>query len=106
MKIYQFKSAVAEKGDKARLHCGVIAQEVIKAFKEEGLDPMYCICAVALAVNDIAPEQVLIDHDIKGPDKFEHADAGRHLYDAVQMYFPEYLPSAGLDLSMSQNSDA
>ena len=67
---------------------------------------MYCIYAVALAVNDIAPEQVLIDHDIKGPDKFEHADAGRHLYDAVQMYFPEYLPSAGMDLSMSQNSDA
>ena len=39
MKIYQFKSALAEKGDKARLHCGVIAQEVIKVFKEEGLDP-------------------------------------------------------------------
>jgi hypothetical protein len=31
---------------------------------------MYCIYAVALAVNDIAPEQVLIDHNIKGPDKF------------------------------------
>ena len=67
---------------------------------------MYCIYAVALAVNDIAPEQVLIDHDIKGPDKFAHADAGRHLYHAVEMNFPEYLPSAGMDLSVSQNSDA
>ena len=66
---------------------------------------MYCIYAVALAVNDIAPEQVLIDANIKGPDKFEHDDAGRHLYEAVQMYFPEYLPSAGMDLSMSQNSE-
>ena len=66
---------------------------------------MYCIYAVALAVNDIAPEQVLIDHDIKGPDKFEHDDAGRHLYEAVRQNFPEYLPSDGMDLSMSQNSD-
>ena len=52
-----------------------------------------------------APEQVLIDHNIKGPDKFEHHDAGRHLYEAVRQNFPEYLPSAGMDLSMSQNSE-
>ena len=82
-----------------------LAQDLDAKYKEEGLDPMYCIYAVALAVNDIAPEQVLIDADIKGPDKFEHDDAGRHLYEAVRQNFPEYLLSAGVDLSMSQNSD-
>ena len=85
-----------------------LAQDLDAKYKEEGLcrlDPMYCIYAVALAVNDIAPEQVLIDANIKGPDKFEHDDAGRHLYEAVRQNFPEYLPSAGVDLSMSQNSE-
>lgn len=43
--------------------------------------------------------------NIKGPDKFEHDDAGRHLYEAVRQNFPEYLPSAGMDLSLSQHSD-
>ena len=61
-----------------------LAQDLDAKYKEEGLDPAYCIYAVALAVNDIAPEQVLIDHDIKGPDKFEHADAGRHPHPARQ----------------------
>ena len=39
MKIYQLKSALKQKGDKARLHCGVIAQDVIEIFKSENLDP-------------------------------------------------------------------
>ena len=60
-----------------------LAQDLDAQYKEAGLDPMFSIYAVALAVNDIAPEQVLIDHNIKGPDMFEHRDAGRHLYDAV-----------------------
>ena len=37
-KKYRWKTAVAEKGDSARVHSGVIAQEVQSAFKEEGLD--------------------------------------------------------------------
>ena len=77
-----------------------------KKIKTKVFKPEFSVYAVALAVNDIAPEQVLIDHDIKGPDMFEHLDAGRHLYEAVRQNFPEYLPSAGMDLSMSQNSDA
>lgn len=36
---YQFKDAIAEKGDKARLHFGVIAQEVEAAFQRRGLTP-------------------------------------------------------------------
>ena len=38
-KIFKFKSAVTAKGDNARLHFGVLAQNVETAFKNEGLDP-------------------------------------------------------------------
>ncbi len=36
---FRFSSAVAEKGDNARIHFGVIAQHVKAAFEAEGLDP-------------------------------------------------------------------
>ena len=39
VKKFKFNDAVAEKGDKARIHVGVIAQEVRDAFIAEGLDP-------------------------------------------------------------------
>ena len=35
---FRFKDAVAKKGDAARIHVGVIAQEVKQAFEAEGLD--------------------------------------------------------------------
>jgi hypothetical protein len=35
---FKFKHAVANKGDEARIHVGVIAQDVQSAFAEEGLD--------------------------------------------------------------------
>lgn len=37
-RVFQFKDAVEKKGADARLHVGVIAQQVIEAFKSEGLD--------------------------------------------------------------------
>jgi Chaperone of endosialidase len=40
VKKFRFKDAVAAKGDDARIHVGVIAQEVMAAFQAEGLDPM------------------------------------------------------------------
>ena len=40
VKKYRWKDAVARKGDGARIHVGVIAQEVMAAFEDEGLDPM------------------------------------------------------------------
>jgi hypothetical protein len=40
VKKFRFKDAVAAKGDGARIHVGVIAQEVMAAFQAEGLDPM------------------------------------------------------------------
>lgn len=38
IKKYRFKDAVAIKGDAARVHIGVLAQDVVKAFSDEGLD--------------------------------------------------------------------
>jgi hypothetical protein len=39
VKKYRFKDAVQAKGDDARIHVGVIAQDVADAFIQEGLDP-------------------------------------------------------------------
>lgn len=39
MKAYRFKSAVEKKSDDARIHFGVIAQQVAEAFRAEDLDP-------------------------------------------------------------------
>ena len=36
---FKFKDAVEKKGDAARIHIGVIAQEIKSAFEDEGLDP-------------------------------------------------------------------
>ena len=40
IKKFRFKDAVRLKGDNARIHVGVIAQEVVSAFQAEGLDAM------------------------------------------------------------------
>ena len=37
-RVFQFKDAVEKKGSYARLHVGVIAQQVVRAFESEGLD--------------------------------------------------------------------
>lgn len=46
MRSFRFKDAVAKKGDAARTHFGVMAQQVAQAFVAEGLDPhkysMFC----------------------------------------------------------------
>jgi hypothetical protein len=39
IKSFKFKDAVVEKGDKARIHFGVMAQQVAEAFKIVGLNP-------------------------------------------------------------------
>lgn len=39
IKKFRFKDSVETKGDSARIHVGVIAQEVKGAFEQEGLDP-------------------------------------------------------------------
>lgn len=39
LKKYRMRDAVAKKGDTARWHFGIIAQELAAAFEAEGLDP-------------------------------------------------------------------
>jgi hypothetical protein len=39
LRSYKFNDSVAVKGDAARRHFGVVAQDVMAAFREEGLDP-------------------------------------------------------------------
>ncbi len=39
-KLYKWKEAKEAKGDKARLHTGVIAQQIKKAFDEQGIDAL------------------------------------------------------------------
>jgi len=47
LKKYRLKQAVQEKGENARYHFGIVAQELQAAFEAEGLDPMkYGIIAV------------------------------------------------------------
>lgn len=41
VRAFKFNDAVEKKGDDARIHVGVIAQEVMAAFQAEGLDPMH-----------------------------------------------------------------
>ena len=46
LKKYRWKSAVETKGDDARIHFGIIAQDLKQAFESEGLDAhrygMFC----------------------------------------------------------------
>lgn len=58
VKKFRFKDAVQAKGDAARIHVGVIAQEVVAAFAAEGLDPMrYAI----ICYDEWAAEEAVLD---------------------------------------------
>ena len=66
VKKFRFKDAVQAKGNAARIHVGVIAQEVISAFQAEGLDPMrYAI--VCYDEWDAADEIVSEDGSVISP---------------------------------------
>ena len=39
LKKFRWKEAVQQKGENARIHFGIIAQDLIAAFQSEGLDP-------------------------------------------------------------------
>lgn len=66
VKAFKFNDAVESKGDGARIHVGVIAQEVALAFKSEGLDPhqysLFCHDAWDDKFDDIYESQQ-ITHD-------------------------------------------
>lgn len=66
LKAFRFKDSVADKGDEARIHFGVYAQELMEAFEAEGLDPenyaMFCHDKW-----DAAPEQIDADGNVISP---------------------------------------
>ena len=58
MRKYRWKDKVAEKGDKARTHFGIIAQDLEDAFKAEGLDASkYAMFCSDTWTNDDGKEQ-------------------------------------------------
>ena len=58
MRKFRWKDAVAEKGDKARTHFGIIAQDLEDAFKAEGLDASkYAMFCSDTWTNDDGKEQ-------------------------------------------------
>ncbi len=55
---YRWKSAVAEKGDDARIHFGIIAQDLQDAFSAEGLNAArYGMWCSDTWTNDVGSEQ-------------------------------------------------
>jgi hypothetical protein len=63
IKKFKFKNAVAAKGENARIHIGVMAQEVISAFASEGLDA-FEYGLICYDEWDAEPEQINIDGNV------------------------------------------
>jgi len=85
-KRYKWISSVETKGDKARWHVGVIAQDVQRAFEDEGLDPFEW----AILCFDSWEEQV-IEH----PSHTETIPAG-------ERYGVRYDQAAQLDAALER----
>jgi hypothetical protein len=66
LKAFKFNDAVAKKGDKARIHFGVYAQEIAEAFASEGLNAadyaMFCYDEWAATPAEVNPETNEIIH--------------------------------------------
>ena len=67
VKAFKFNDSVDEKGDGARIHIGVVAQEIAEAFVAEGLDPnrysMFCHDSWDDMFEDVYEEQVIDRED-------------------------------------------
>jgi hypothetical protein len=74
IRAFKFNDAVEEKGDGARTHFGVIAQEVKSAFEQEGLDPFAygILCLDAWDQQSEAVTKKIITIDENGKETIEH----------------------------------
>ena len=74
VKKFRFKDAVQAKGDEARIHVGVIAQEVISAFTAEGLDPMrygiICYDQWEETPAVLSDDGTVISHSVSAGDRY------------------------------------
>lgn len=84
-KQFLFKDAVAEKGSAARIHIGLIAQQVIAAFASEGLDAMRygIVCYDKWDAQEAVTERFKVvtkeethneDGSIKEPEEFHYEE--------------------------------
>ena len=62
-KSYKFNSAVAEKGDNARIHVGLMAQDVQQAFIDEGLNPNRYALFCSDTWQEYNGQAVLVDNE-------------------------------------------
>ena len=84
LRAFKFNDAVQEKGNGARIHFGVLAQDVRAAFEAEGLDPF----SYALLCYDEWPEQAE-EHDEEGNVVVPYRAAGERYgvrYDELSMF--------------------
>lgn len=79
IKTFKFNDAVEAKGDKARIHVGVVAQEVKAAFEAEGLDPnnygLFCHDSWGDQFEDIYEDQEIVNAD--GVPEIKSVNTGR-----------------------------
>jgi len=78
LKAFRFKDAVEAKGDKARIHFGVIAQEVQAAFIANGLNPedyaLFCYDKWEDEFSPVYRQEVTVDEE--GNEKTATVDTG------------------------------
>lgn len=65
IRTYKWTEAVNKKGDDARIHVGVIAQDVVKAFSKQGLDAVHYGILCFDKWDDIYEEEIEV---VEGPD--------------------------------------
>ena len=75
---FKFKDAVAKKGDKARIHFGIIAQDLEDAFKAEGLDAskyaMFCSNTWWETQTEVAAVEADEEKGIEAKDAYTRTD--------------------------------
>lgn len=82
---FKFKDAVKKKGDEARLHSGLIAQRIIEAFKEEGLDAS----EYGLLCYDEWPAEEAVIERVKVVDREETYNEDGSIREPEQFHYEE-----------------
>ncbi|EFD0792818.1 tail fiber domain-containing protein [Escherichia coli] len=76
---FRFIDSVIEKGENARLHFGIIAQDVYKAFAEEGLDAndygLFCYDKWETEYEPVIAKKIIFDEE-SGDEKLIEYDTG------------------------------
>ena len=63
IKLFRFNDAVEKKGEKARIHAGIIAQDVEKAFSSEGIDASRYGLFCYDSWDDVYEDELIVDKE-------------------------------------------